>query len=70
MTCLRELRAGAVVYLPLQAEISGSEVCRSLGISRAVLHTWRRNHGFPISNRTAPVAAWLESVGALVKWES
>jgi hypothetical protein len=56
------------VVLSAAPEMDAAAVREALGISRALLHLWRRDHGFPPFRRaghdcftsTSAIEAWLE----------
>ena len=68
----RPIRLPAVVHLRTAPALPAGEVHEALGVSRQLVHVWRRNRGFPASEAglldTAAVAAFLARNGARVVW--
>lgn len=65
------LRLPDRVILPCRPHMTPGAVCAALGISRQLLHLWRRRHGFPVTGpdgfvRTEAVAAWLVDRSAVI----
>lgn len=68
------LRLPSRVTLPAAPLIAGWHLRQALGVSKARLHLWRRDQGFPPFHRdgknyytdTASVQRWLESRGVQV----
>lgn len=64
------------IVLPTGETIEAGELQSSLAVSRAVIHLWRKRHGFPRSMRvgrnftvrTQELAVWLNENGAAIKW--
>lgn len=68
------LRLPARVTLPRAPLIAGWHLRQALGVSKAVLHLWRKHHGFAPFHRdgrnyftdTDAVQRWLEARGVQV----
>ncbi|WP_296722347.1 helix-turn-helix domain-containing protein [Erythrobacter sp.] len=68
------IRLPEFVALPAARTIDAAELREALGVSKAVVHTWRRDQGFPHSYRvgharltaTADVERWLLARGVAV----
>lgn len=62
------------VFVPDSPFMGGAHLRDALGVSRAVLHLWRRHYGFPAGHRdgrdhysrTDDVREWLEGRGVTV----
>jgi len=64
----------AAVTLPSAPVIGAAHLRDALRVSRAVIHLWRRNYGFPQSHQDGrdfyvlmdPLCAWLQAQGVKV----